>query len=261
MKIYISADIEGIASISTWQESDMVAPKEARDRMTQEVRAACEAAFEAGATEIMVKDAHGYGKNIRHEDLPAGVQLINGWSNHPYNMVEGIDEDYDAVIFLGYHSSASTHFSPLAHTLDTNIAQIKINGELSSEFSIYATLTQILGVPIITVTGDGGIIRDVMEFDPMIETVAVKEGFGGAMISNHPLFVYEQIKEAVRKGIEKIGQYKFEYPSAFTLEVSFIKHKDAYKYSFYPNAVQIDPHTIKLVSENYFDILSFLVFI
>ncbi|OON91762.1 MAG: amino acid amidase [Epulopiscium sp. Nele67-Bin001] len=261
MKIYISADIEGISSISTWQESDMAAPKEARDRMTQEVKAACEAAFQAGATEVMVKDAHGYGKNIRHEDLPVGVQLINGWSNHPYNMVEGIDETYDGVIFLGYHSGASTHFSPLAHTLDTNVAKIKVNGEISSEFSIYSTLTQILGIPILTVTGDGGIIREVMEFDPMIETVAVKEGFAGAMISNHPKVVYEQIKDSVKKGIEKIGEYNFVYPSSYNMEVTFVRHKDAYKYSFYPGVEQIDANTVRLKTENYFEILSFLVFI
>ncbi len=261
MKIYISADVEGISGVSTWQESDMIASKEARDRMTMEVRAACEGAYEVGATEVIVKDAHGYGKNIRHEDLPLGVKLISGWSNHPYNMLEGIDETYDGVIFLGYHSSASTHHSPLSHTLDTKLSKVMINGEISSEFSIYANLAQILEIPILAVTGDSGIINEVLKYDDNIETVAVKQGFAGAMISNHPILSCEHIKKAVKHGIKKIGTYKFKEVENYILDVSFIKHKEAYKYSFYPNAIQIDAHTIRIESDNYFDILSFLVFI
>ncbi len=261
MKIYISADIEGVTGISTWQESDFAAPKEARDRMTAEVKVACEAAFEAGATEIVVKDAHGYGKNIHHESLPQGVKLISGWSNHPYNMVEGIDKTYDGVIFLGYHSKASTHTSPLAHTLDRKIVAIAINDEISSEFSIYAQLTAILEIPIIAVTGDGGLIRDVQHFDSNIETVAVKEGFSGAMISSHPHTTHNVIKQAVKKGIQKIGTYSFNVPSNYKMEVTFLEHKDAYKYSFYPGAKQINSHTVAIESTNYFDILTFLVFI
>ncbi len=261
MKIYISADIEGVAGISTWQESDMNPPHDAKVRMTREVRAACIAAIELGATEIIVKDAHGYGKNIIHEDLPHGVKLISGWSNHPYNMVEGLDETFSGIIFIGYHSSASKPHSPLAHTLDTSLSKITLNGNIASEFGIYSQVAQLLEVPILTVSGDAGIIQEVMMFDSNIETVAVKQGFGGAMVSNHPEIACLAIKNAVTNGISKIGTYHFTKPSNYSLEVTFKNHKDAYKYSFYPNAQQIDGHTVKLESDSYFDILTFLVFV
>ncbi|OON90990.1 MAG: amino acid amidase [Candidatus Epulonipiscium fishelsonii] len=261
MKIYISADIEGITGVSTWQEADMLGSLEARRKMTQEVKAACIAAYEAGATEIIVKDAHGYGKNINHEDLPLEVKLISGWSNHPYNMLEGLDDTYSGVILIGYHSSASNHTSPLAHTLDTSINYIKINNNISSEFSIYAQLSHSLKVPIITVTGDGGLIRDVIKFDPNIEIVAVQEGFGGAVISINPKLTCQYIKNAVIKGIEKIGTYEFKTENMYELEISFKNHKDAYKYSFFPNVEQIGSHEVKLQTNNYFEILRFLVFI
>ncbi|WP_010168299.1 M55 family metallopeptidase [Candidatus Epulonipiscium viviparus] len=261
MKIYISADIEGISSISTWQESDMKAPSEACARMTREVCAACEAAIEMGATEVLVKDAHGYGKNICHEDLPTQVKLMSGWANHPYNMVEGIDESYEGVVFLGYHSAASTPDSPLSHTLDTRLAKVTLNGEIASEFLIYHTLTNSLNVPTLLVTGDGGIVREVSELDPNIEAVAVKEGFAGAMISNHPAMACKEIKEALKRGISKRDSIEMPMIDEFTLEVTFKEHKEAYKYSFFPHATQVNSHTIKIQSENYQDILTFLLFI
>ncbi|ONI47260.1 amino acid amidase [Candidatus Epulonipiscium fishelsonii] len=261
MKIYISADIEGISGVSTWQEADMMGSPEARRRMTQEVKAACVAAYEAGATEIMVKDGHGYGKNINHEELPLGVKLISGWSNHPYNMFEGLDDSYSGVILIGYHSGASKHTSPLAHTMDRSINYIKINNVVSSEFSIYATLAHSLKVPVVTVTGDGGLIREVIDFDPNIEIVAVQEGFGGAVISIHPKLACQYIKNAVTKGIEKIGTYEFKTENMYELEISFKNHKDAYKYSFFPNVEQIGSHEVKLQTNDYFEILRFLVFV
>ena len=66
MKVFISADIEGVTGILHWDETARTHADftEFRDRMTQEVSAACEGAFEAGATEVWIKDAHGSGRNL-----------------------------------------------------------------------------------------------------------------------------------------------------------------------------------------------------
>ena len=65
-KVYVSADIEGITGIAHWDEAsrDHPAYREFQERMTAETAAACQAAMTAGATEIVVKDAHGSGRNI-----------------------------------------------------------------------------------------------------------------------------------------------------------------------------------------------------
>ena len=66
MKIYISADIEGITGIAHWDETDETKPDyaEFRERMTADVVAACEGALAAGAKEILVKDAHNNARNL-----------------------------------------------------------------------------------------------------------------------------------------------------------------------------------------------------
>src|SRR5262245_14222841 len=119
MKIFISADIEGIAGITSWQEAD---PNSAQyrpyqERMTEEVKAACLGALDAGAKEIWVRDAHWYARNLLHERLPREVRLVRGWSRHPYMMVQEIDPSFDAVAFVGYHSRGGSGANPLAHTL------------------------------------------------------------------------------------------------------------------------------------------------
>jgi D-amino peptidase len=72
MKVYISADIEGVAGIAHWDEAGKKQPEyqEFRAQMTADVAAACQAAAAAGATEILVKDAHGSGRNIIADQLP-----------------------------------------------------------------------------------------------------------------------------------------------------------------------------------------------
>ena len=66
MKVYISADIEGVTGTSHWDETDKLKPdyNEFREQMTAEVSAAGEGALQAGNTEIWVKDAHATARNL-----------------------------------------------------------------------------------------------------------------------------------------------------------------------------------------------------
>lgn len=145
MKIFISADIEGVATTTLWPETE----KGSEDyrlhaqQMTMEVIAACEAASEAGASEIVVRDAHEDGNNLDIWKLPENVTLLRGWSGHPYSMVYGIDPSFDAAIFIGYHSAASSEGNPLSHTESLNPLSVKLNGALASEFLLYSYATAL----------------------------------------------------------------------------------------------------------------------
>ena len=71
MKLFISADIEGCAGVALAYEThkNEAAYREFAGQMTREVVAACEAAHEAGADEIVVKDGHGDAANIDPLDV------------------------------------------------------------------------------------------------------------------------------------------------------------------------------------------------
>lgn len=263
MRIYISADIEGTTGILSWQETLKGNDEynRCREQMTREVAAACQGAIDAGADYIIVKDAHEDGKNLIHSMLPKEVKIISGWSNHPNNMVEGLDESFDGVIFVGYHSGGSSNGSPLAHTLSINsIRNITLNNKKADEFLIYAYAAHRLGVPVIAVSGDGELIRKVRSFDKTIKTVAVQEGFGGAVVSIHPDVAVSRIQKAAKRAVEGIANFSTSILEEYELKVEFKLHQDAYKYSFYPGAEQIGEYTIRYVSKNYMDILTLLMF-
>ncbi|NLM43404.1 MAG: amino acid amidase, partial [Clostridiales bacterium] len=59
MKVFISADMEGITPTIGWDECDIEKKFYSiyAEQMTREVVAACEGAINAGAEEIVIKDA------------------------------------------------------------------------------------------------------------------------------------------------------------------------------------------------------------
>ncbi len=100
IKIYISADMEGVVGVVTNEQLGPQGFEYARFRefMTQEVNAAIEGALEAGATEIIVSDSHGNGQNLLIEKLPKNILLVRSWPR-PLMMMQGIDETFAGVDF------------------------------------------------------------------------------------------------------------------------------------------------------------------
>ena len=80
---------------------------QARRLMTEEVNAAVRGACDAGATDVLVVDAHNVGLNLVPEALDERARLVMG-SPRPLAMMEGVDRAVDAACFVGYHGMAGT---------------------------------------------------------------------------------------------------------------------------------------------------------
>lgn len=83
--------------------------------MTKEVLAACRAAVQCGANEIVVKDAHDSARNMKAGMFPEEVTLIRGWTNTPESMMAGVDSTFDAAVFIGYTAERLQRQSPFPH--------------------------------------------------------------------------------------------------------------------------------------------------
>src|SRR5919199_1805873 len=116
LKVYISADMEGVAGVGTPEQLGPAGFEYQRFRefMTAEVAAAIDGAREAGATEILVSDSHGNGLNLLVERLPADVRLVRSWPR-PLGMMEGIDSSFGAAVFIGYHAGTANPAGVRAH--------------------------------------------------------------------------------------------------------------------------------------------------
>jgi D-amino peptidase len=265
MKVYISADIEGVSGTTTFTEASRneAVYDEFRDQMVLETAAACEGALAAGATEILVKDAHGGANNLIAAELPRPTQLIRGWSGHPFCMVQELDSTFDCVLFVGYHARAGAGGNPLSHTLSSaKLHRIFLNEQPASEFLIHHYAAATLGVPVVLLTGDETICAEVYDTDPNIYTVAVKDAQGAATINMHPLDAVETIRavsEAAVRNASKISPGIV--PEKTSLRLVYKDQKDAYRCSHYPGAFLVEPYTVEFQSKDYFEILRALVFL
>jgi len=163
MKVYISVDIEGVTGVTAWSETELGNSDYAQFalQMTKETTAACEGAIAMGASEIFVKDAHDSARNIDMTKLPKCVKLSRGWANCPDSMMAGIDETFDAAIFIGYHAGAGYDGNPLSHTMNTNNNYMMVNGEMASEFVLNSYAAARYGVPVVFVSGDKMLLQSL----------------------------------------------------------------------------------------------------
>src|SRR5579864_7640659 len=203
MKIYISADMEGVAGITATEQTDPVGQPEyaySCRLMTGEVRAACEGAIAAGATEILVNDSHWNMRNIIHEELPPQVRLIRG-SLKPLSMNQGLDPSCEAAAFVGYHAPVGTADAILDHTYSgETLYDVRINGERCSEARINAAVAGCFGVPVIFLSGDQNACADARSFLPHVEAVEVKQAIGRYAASS---LSPQESRKAIASGLRR----------------------------------------------------------
>jgi len=225
MKVYISADIEGICGVvdTDHVKRDGKDYSIARTLMVREVNAAVQGAFEGGASEVVVNDSHGSMINLITEELDKRVTIISG-SPKPLAMVEGL-EGCDCAFFVGYHSRAGTIDAVLDHTYHGRVVyNIQVNNTEMGEFGVNAALAGHFNIPVILVTGDKKITDEALRLLTTVEVVPTKEGIGRfAAKSRHPSRVREEIKKKARKAVETIDRFQpFIMEPPLRLEMDFM---------------------------------------
>jgi D-amino peptidase len=175
MRVLISADMEGVTGVTNPRDCEPGHPRWEYHRrfLTGDVNAAVAGFAAAGATEILVNEAHADQRNLLLDLLDERATLLIG--NHkPLGMMEGIDREPDAVAFIGYHTGAG-EAGVLAHTyLPNTITSVLIDDLPASEGRMNALLAAEYAVPVVLVTGDDLTCVDARRYAPDAVGVAVK---------------------------------------------------------------------------------------
>jgi D-amino peptidase len=207
MKVFVSCDMEGVAGIVDWSQCrpSGAAAYDAGCRLMQgEVNAAVDGAVEGGADEVVVNDSHGAMFNLDPAALPRAASYISG-RHKPAYMMEGLDESFGAVFFVGYHGSISGAPSALSHTYNPDvIAGVRLNGTYVGESGINALLALSHRVPIALLTGDSATLREAESFAPDVVGVVTKESrtrFAAHHL--HPAEACEKIRAASREAVQR----------------------------------------------------------
>ena len=274
-RLYISSDIEGVAGVATMEH---LTPKgfeyqQAREWMTAEVNAACEAAFAAGIEEIVVSDSHGNGQSLLIEKLPEGVEVVRSWPR-PLCMMEGIAQGhYEGALLLGYHCGASDLNGVLAHTMHgSGISELRLNGQVASETVISAAIAAHFSVPVIMVSGDDAYIEHALKVLPdsswtlnncAIETVVTK--FAASATSARmlkPQVAQRYITEGVSRALERLDQYKAQpIVGSVTLDIRCMKRNAAELLDYLPNVERLDAYTVRFIGKDMVEVSRFLSFV
>ncbi len=226
MKIYISTDLEGISGITTFAQTrdrESVLYQQARHLLTAEVNAAVQGCLDGGATEIVVSDGHGGGFNFVPDELHPGATYVTG-PGRPRPAC-GLDESFDAAMFVGYHAMNGTETGVLYHT-QSSLGDNKYwyNGRESGEIAQSALICGHFDVPVVMVTGDDAACAEAREFlGEQIITVSVKEGYSREscrMIP--PARAHQLVQEgaaAALKVIDRCRPYKIDLPIRARLQL------------------------------------------
>lgn len=258
MKVFVSADMEGISGVthSEHVRRDGKEHERARRLMTGEVNAAVAGAFEAGAKKVVVNDSHGTMRNIISEKLHKEAELITG-SPKPMFMMEGLDSSFNAAFFVGYHGMRGSYPSILEHTYRGRVVyNLFVNDRLMGETGINAAIAGYYGVPVALVTGDKTLAEEAQIFLGKVETVVVKEAVGRtAACCLSPTKARELIKKGAIKALKNIANLKpFKIKPPIKLKVIFINPGMAEMAELVPRSKRVDGRTVSFSSKDMIEV-------
>jgi D-amino peptidase len=255
VKIFISTDFEGVAGIVDWDQI-MVGSYDyplGRRLLLGEVNAAIEGAAEAGADQFLVNDSHSSMRNLEPDLLHGRASLLSG-KHKPLYMMEGLDDTFDAIFFLGYHGSIGASQAVLSHSYNPRaIWQVKQDGQIIGETGINALVAAHFGVPIVLVTGDQTTAAEAQLLTPAPHCVEVKRSVSRVAAENlHPEVARQKIREGARLAISDLGQKAVpRFTDQIELEITFLTADMAYMATWLRGVKPSgqDTRTVRLVAD------------
>jgi D-amino peptidase len=255
MQVYISADMEGIAGVTNWEQVKANGGAEYhyyRRLLTAEVNTAVEAALKAGAAGVTVNDAHSKMHNLIVDSLHPGAQLISG-SPKRLGMMEGIDKGFKAACLLGYHAKAGSR-GVLAHTCSEVVQRLHVNGLEMGELGLNALLAGYFGVPVVFVSGDQVLAAEARELLPGTEIVIVKEARNYHAARTLPAkLARAKIKQGITRALTK-KEIRPLVPSApVSVTIEFNSPARAAAAAILPRSRRKDAVTVTYAASNFLE--------
>jgi len=262
-KVFISVDMEGISGVVSSAETSQADSDYGyfRRLMSLEANAAVLGAFDAGASEVVVRDSHGSARNILPDLLDPRSRLIRDWAGGPKRMMDGIDESFDAVVFVGYHAKAGTPNAIIDHTATGNVVDFAINGRSLPEAGYNALIAGKYGVPVVFVAGDQALCDQAKELLGEVPSVATKRGIGEAEEGLHPEAARDLIRQGVAQAVRGRDRFQpFTMTPPYTLVLKLKTEASVNAGSYFPGVRRTGPWELTYTSDDILQVMyAFLV--
>jgi len=247
--ILIVADMEGVTGVVTSEQLGPTGFEYERFRgfMTDEVLAAMEGARAAGAGRILVADSHGNGQNLLIDRLPEDVRVIRSWPRR-LGMLEGVDQDVDGVLFVGFHAATGDLDGVRAHTMSSaNLTGLVLNGEPASEARWGAAIAGHFGVPVLMLSGDDAIAASARRFLPDLEVAVVKRALSFHSADTlTPAAGRALIRETAERAVRRIGSIQpFRVDTPVEVTIRFKHYQPSQLLALLPIFERTDSHSVR----------------
>ncbi len=171
-------------------------------------------------------------------------------------MMEGIDDSFDAVVFIGYHARAGTSDAIIDHTSSGNVIDFAINGQSLPESGYNALMAGSYGVPVVFVGGDQAVVDQVEELFGQVGTFATKQGIGAASLGLHPEAAQKGIRAGVADAVRNRDRYRpFTMTPPYTLVLKLKSEASVYNGSFFPGARRTGDWELTFTSDDIFQVM------
>jgi len=254
--------MEGVAGVVT---GDQLGPQgfeyeRFRRFMTAEAVAAVRAAKDAGATEVVVADAHGNGESLLIEEFPRDVRIVRSWPRHG-GMMAGLDASFGAALFIGYHASTTNPKGVRAHTVSSAyFTRVALNSVAVTEAEFNAAYAGTFGVPVVFASGDDAAIAEITARLGQMETVITKKSLGFHSAETlTPAASCDAIYKGALAAIQhRDGRHAYLLKTPITLDISFKNYQAAEILSYLRSVQRTDSHSIRFVGRDMQEISDFV---
>jgi D-amino peptidase len=202
LKVLVLYDMEGVSGASSVRFVEFGADPEypeARKSLTADVNAAIAGLKAAGATEIIVVDGHGSGNaqgpDVLEAELLAPAKMIS--RDRAFDIyMDSYDQSVDAIVAIAMHAGAGNPEGFLSHTYSFEDVQYRVNGTPFNETMIMAMGAARFGIPMIMVSGDDQLDKELERFLSWVKYAAGKHAVGRTKAEP---FAREEVSRRIEK--------------------------------------------------------------
>lgn len=255
-RVLLYYDMEGLSGINRRAQTNFPTKEyqEGRKLLTADVNAAIRGLIAGGAGEIVVTDAHGSGNSNEPDILLDQMDKRARFEFREHSFAPYIDmpsREFQAIACVGMHARANTP-GFLAHTYSIEPSW-RVNGLDITETEIIAHSAARFHLPVVMISGDDVLAKQIDERLPWAEYAMVKRAKGRGDAELLPLEeAHRAIEQAARRAIENLPKMKaFPLAPEFRFEIGFQNREQADRAANIPGLTRASDTSVAFTASNF----------
>lgn len=258
-RVLLLYDMEGITGAVRPTDVNAGSPtyQATRESLVEDVNAAIRGLMKAGVREVVVTDGHGSGSpdpDYILDRMPPGAR--HEIRDEPYDpYIDLMDRSFAAVVTIAMHSKAGGG-GFLAHTYNGHTRWLMHGHDMNESMLVAASAARV-GTPLILVTGDDVLEKEVKAFSPRTEYVVVKRAISVEEAASRPRAevsaAIEAAAERAMRNVKAVPPWDPRLPETFENQYGYILPEHAAVAINFPGARPVDDKTVAFTARSFLE--------